>query len=52
MLLRSDQQAHRTGFRGKEEEKSIGITVISTKSNGRRVNEKWGRIDVFEKTEK
>lgn len=42
MLLRSDQQAHRTGFKGKEEDKSIGITVISTKSNGSRVNEKWG----------
>jgi len=52
MLLRSDQQAHGTGFKGKEEEKSIGITLISTKSNGRRVNEKWGRIEVFERTEK
>lgn len=35
-----------------KEEKSIGITLISTKSNGRRVNGKWGRIEVYERTEK
>jgi len=39
MLLRSDQQTHRRGYEEKKRNKSIGITLISTKSIDRRENE-------------